>query len=216
MSSRGKSQCFLAFAIIKTATGHVELFLRGAGRLQNGQGQQGSGTQGSELVTEANEPEIAPPPPDSRPRQEDMCSVKKRHHTMYFTMLIVCSVIQKVALTVNVIFREMRRNFRMMRPLVTSRHFHDNCGEGEKKHVVLTSWTAPAAFNPPGKVQTAVQNSRGRKSSNIIVRNGHRLFSPQVTKLQLRRANLKLLTSYSPTAYVSLDKYIRPMRVNCI
>jgi hypothetical protein len=42
----------------------VLLFLRGAGRLENGNGRQGSGTQGPVLVTGAKEPEIALPSRD--------------------------------------------------------------------------------------------------------------------------------------------------------
>ena len=65
---RGKSNhfCFLQFQPAwlsnnKSCYWHPELFLLGAGRLRNGRCLQGSGTQGSLLLTGAKKPEIALP-----------------------------------------------------------------------------------------------------------------------------------------------------------
>lgn len=58
--------CFLQFQLAwlsnnKSCYWHPELFLLGAGRLRNGRCLQGSGTQGSLLLTGAKKPEIALP-----------------------------------------------------------------------------------------------------------------------------------------------------------
>jgi len=65
---KGKSNhlFFLQFQLAwlnnnKSCYWHPELFLLGAGRLRNGRGLQGSGTQGSLLLTGAKKPEIALP-----------------------------------------------------------------------------------------------------------------------------------------------------------